>query len=108
MDFARLIPLTSKAPLLGFHSCFSVVQNLCNGRTGLHVLQPGVENGEVGLKVDPVCKKWNNEIPRHERCIGIAELVANEEFFILENAVEDAGDATDIIDVALNSARERL
>jgi hypothetical protein len=108
MDLARQIPLTPNTLLLGLHSRIPVLQDLCNGRTGLDALQPGVEEGEVRLEVEPVSEKEHNGIPRHERRIGIAELAADEEFLVLQGAVEDAGDATDLIDVAVDSARELL
>jgi hypothetical protein len=75
---------------------------------GLDALQLGVKEGEVRLKVEPVSEKEHNGIPRHERHISIAELAANEEFLVLQGAVEDARDATDLIDAAVNSARELL
>jgi len=96
--------LTPNTLLLGLHSRIPVLQDLCNGRTGLDALQPGVEEGEVRLEVEPVSEKEHNGIPRHERRIGIAELAADEEFLVLQGAVEDAGDATDLIDGAVDSA----
>jgi hypothetical protein len=100
--------LTSKALLLGLHSRIPVLQDLCNGRTGLDTLQPGVEEGEVRLEVEPVSKKEQNGIPRHKDRIGIAELAVDEEFLVLQDAVEDAGDATDLVEVAVDSAWELL
>lgn len=109
MDLSRQIPLTPNALLLGLYSRLLVPQDLCSGRTGLDALQPGVEEGEVRLEVEPVSKKEHrNDIPRHERRIGIAELAADEEFLVLEKSVEDAGDAPDLIDVAVDSAGELL
>ena len=102
-DFARQIPSISNTHLLSRHSGLSILQDLCNGRTGLAALQPSVEVREVRLKVEPVSEKEHNGIPRHERRIRIAELAADEEFLVLQDAVEDAGDATNLIDVALNS-----
>ena len=93
--------MTPNTLLLGLHSRIPVLQDLCNGRTGLDALQPGVEEGEVRLEVEPVSEKEHNGIPRHERRIGIAELAADEEFLVLQGAVEDA---TDLIDVAVDSA----
>lgn len=108
MDLFRQIPSSPNTLLLGFHSRLPVLQDLCNGRTGLHALQPGVEDGEVRLEVEPVSEKERNGIPRHERRIGIAEFATDEEFSVLQGAVEDAGDATDLIDVAVDNTGEFL
>ncbi|KFY97396.1 hypothetical protein V500_02093 [Pseudogymnoascus sp. VKM F-4518 (FW-2643)] len=64
--------------------------------------------GEVGLEVNLVSEKGQNEIPGHERRIGMAELAADEGLIVLQDAVKDARDAADLIDVALNSARKFL
>ena len=108
MDLVRQTPLTPNMPLLGLHCRIPVLQDLCNSRTSLDALQPGVEEGEVRLEVHPISKKEHNGIPRHERRIGIAELVTDEEFLVLQGVVEDTGDATDLIDIAIDSAGELL
>jgi len=108
MDPARQILLAPNTLLLGFQSRSPVLQDLGNGWTGLDTLQPGVEGGEVCLKVDPVSEKEHNGIPRHERRICIAKFATDEEFLVLQGAVEDAGNATNLIDVAVDSAGELL
>jgi len=67
-----------------------------------------VEEGKFGLDVDFVGEEEHDGISHHERRIGKAKFVAYEKFLISQNSVEDAGDATDLIDVAVDSAGELL
>ncbi|KFZ06438.1 hypothetical protein V502_09905 [Pseudogymnoascus sp. VKM F-4520 (FW-2644)] len=83
MNLARQNLLTCNMPLLSFHSLLPIFYDLCNGWTGPAALQLGVKMGEVSPEVNLVSEKGQNEIPRHEQRIGMAELAADKGLIVL-------------------------
>lgn len=73
---------------------------------GLDTLQLGVKHGKVRLEFESITEKERNVILSRERCIGKAELADDDESVVLQGALEDATDASDLIDRAANSAVE--